>query len=908
MIQEQRQNYEKIYKLVIDLQKKHWPYEGEKDKSQALNQVINFAQILGITIEPTDPNFLPTVAKKILEELIKPLEQEAPSIPPDLEGFVKAMDEARIREEARRENLMTEGPRKTYNYFLNLNKKIITQNYPQLSEGAVNKVSREITEDIINRIPAVARPDLLKATSEDYQQAIDKNLIAEKLKNAGLEPKENISQELLKNPNVVRVVKEIAAEPEIIKPVKEEALKLEKPSDKIPPLPKEILDQINQPQEALTFTTAYLLHPKVAAASLKKLVSAPQAALIKNAIENASLDWQGDKKWPIVKEITNNRIFTEDVQATINFLKEKGLPENHPLIQKLQDKLFYFQAVQINPKTGKDFPWVTVLKRNSYLDELLGRKRVPDDYLGYLPCVANETIWRQKGSYGYYLQQGLDKFRFISNTSQRFISFITRGKYKSVGIFIRKAVYQKAIKPILIKLGKTAAGKAIKEGTKKVSTWLAVKLGIQLGTKAAAAAAAPETAGISLLISFAIDAAMFLVNMIRKGFSLIRRGWHQLSEDPEKATVSLILGGTLLIIPALISVGPILIPILTIIGAPLAIAGGVSLLAVGFKAASVGSAATTLSVQTAATTATIGGNVVLGSVVGVGVGALIITQITASAFLIPESEQFAGSPYIQLSKTGDFIGNEETGIGEIIYQINVGAQDEALTEVKISDQLSTRCLNDQLKINSEPLESPPEIINSGDSWETSYNVKTEGSFKDCLIINKITVLAKVESQPDEVQEKSSTYVIQIGNPPDDCPYGWPTSGVITSLPGEPRVGHTHAGIDIANVKGTPIYSTHGGSASYGEGGAKGKYVEIVGSCNGQVFQTVYYHLSAIKINSVDISSCSEIGLMGNTGNSYGPNGGYHLHYEIRQLGSDWWTSEEYLPRPQKGDQVTNSCF
>ena len=122
MTQEQKQNYEKIYKLVIDLQKKRWPYEGEKDKNQALNQVINFAQILGIPLETTDPNFLPTVAKKILEELIKPLEQEATSIPPNLKDFVLEMDEARAKEEARKEKLMAEAPRKTYNYFFNRNK------------------------------------------------------------------------------------------------------------------------------------------------------------------------------------------------------------------------------------------------------------------------------------------------------------------------------------------------------------------------------------------------------------------------------------------------------------------------------------------------------------------------------------------------------------------------------------------------------------------------------------------------------------------------------------------------------------------------------------------------------------------------------------------------------------------
>src|SRR4030042_3322664 len=116
MTQEQKQDYERTYKLTIDLQKKYWPYEGEIDKNQAFGQVANFAKgFLKITLEPTDRGFLPEVATPILKELFKPPEQETPSIPPNLKDFVLEMDEARAREEARREKLMAEAPRKTYN-------------------------------------------------------------------------------------------------------------------------------------------------------------------------------------------------------------------------------------------------------------------------------------------------------------------------------------------------------------------------------------------------------------------------------------------------------------------------------------------------------------------------------------------------------------------------------------------------------------------------------------------------------------------------------------------------------------------------------------------------------------------------------------------------------------------------
>lgn len=910
MTQEQRQSYEKIYKLVIDLQKKYWPYEGEKDKNQALSQVINFTQILGIPLEPTDSNFLPTVAKKILEELFKPLEQEAPSIPANLKDFVLEMDEARAKEEARKEKLMAEAPRKTYNYFFNRNKEIVRQNYPNLPPTAIDEVSREITKDIIDKLPVVARPDLLKP--EDYQQAINKNLITEKLKNAGLEPKENISEKFLAN---FEAAKKIAAEPEIIKSIKEEGLKVEKPPDKEATLPPETLRKFNQKPETQTFAGLYTFFDgQAGSAAFLTAANRIPALMIKNAVKNASPETKATAGWQEIEEIVRKNIFVEDYEATIKAL---GLPEDHPFVQRIRDKMARLKEVQKNILTQKDYGWVRVLKRNRYWGQIVGRTEgIYDEELGIFLAQSPVPNWTQEGTYAYSLRQTLNKFNFIPNSSKKTFRFLTGGRYESFGGTIRGTIYQRGIKPLFIRFGKTAVGQA----TGKIFAGLSTRLAVRLGLGAL-------TAGWGTFIT-----ALPLIKRLAKKALAIVGGLLLWAAHYGTAAVLGTLAGSLggaigggilgfkmgaLIGTSFSIVGTVIGAIVGfVIGAIIGFFSGIGLQLLIDKIKSSLSSpllqkVNVASREIASATVTTSGNVVLGTIAGVGVATLLVTQITSSAFLIPEGEEFAGSPYIQLDKTGKFDGNQETGEGVITYQVSVGAQDENLIEVKISDEISTRCLNDQLKINSEAIGSPPEIINIGDSWETTYTIKTEESFKDCLIINKITVLAKIESLPEEIQEKTITYVIKIGNPPEDCPYGWPTSGIITSLPGEPRVGHTHAGVDIANKGGTPIYSTHGGSVSSGPkeiGGAKGNYIEIIGTCGGKIFQTVYYHLSVIKISSGDIPACSEIGLMGNTGNSYGENGGYHLHYEIRQLGDNWWTSGEYFPKPRKYDQVTSSCF
>lgn len=108
----------------------------------------------------------------------------------------------------------------------------------------------------------------------------------------------------------------------------------------------------------------------------------------------------------------------------------------------------------------------------------------------------------------------------------------------------------------------------------------------------------------------------------------------------------------------------------------------------------------------------------------------------------------------------------------------------------------------------------------------------------------------------------------------DVPIYYPTSGKITSPFGQ-RWGRLHKGLDISNNIGTKIYAAGNGvvlesrySYSYG-------HSILIEHKNG--FKTRYAHLSKRLVKKgQEVSQEDLIGLMGNTGTSYGS----HLHYEI----------------------------
>jgi murein DD-endopeptidase MepM/ murein hydrolase activator NlpD len=87
-------------------------------------------------------------------------------------------------------------------------------------------------------------------------------------------------------------------------------------------------------------------------------------------------------------------------------------------------------------------------------------------------------------------------------------------------------------------------------------------------------------------------------------------------------------------------------------------------------------------------------------------------------------------------------------------------------------------------------------------------------------------------------------------------------------------------IDIAAGMGDPIYAADSGVVVYA-GWISGGYGNMVMIDHGNGYQTLYAHLSAIRVScGASVRQGQVIGLAGSTGRSTGP----HLHFEVRYMG------------------------
>ncbi len=160
------------------------------------------------------------------------------------------------------------------------------------------------------------------------------------------------------------------------------------------------------------------------------------------------------------------------------------------------------------------------------------------------------------------------------------------------------------------------------------------------------------------------------------------------------------------------------------------------------------------------------------------------------------------------------------------------------------------------------------------------------------------VLEKVSNEPEdmgsvdmdairkEVQERLKSvsefkdYLRQQKDIYVSTPKGWPIDGRITSpfgyrtnpINGGPEF---HSGVDIANLKGTPIRATADGIVSYeGWKGGDGRLVVLE---DGYGYSTVYAHTSQNLVHTGQkIKRGDIIAYVGSTGNATGP----HVHYEV----------------------------
>ena len=101
----------------------------------------------------------------------------------------------------------------------------------------------------------------------------------------------------------------------------------------------------------------------------------------------------------------------------------------------------------------------------------------------------------------------------------------------------------------------------------------------------------------------------------------------------------------------------------------------------------------------------------------------------------------------------------------------------------------------------------------------------------------------------------------------------PTSGTKT------QGLHGHNGVDIGASIGTPVFaSAEGEVISAKSSGYNGGYGSMIIISHGGNIQTVYGHLSAVKVSvGQHVSQGQVIGAVGNTGKSTGT----HLHFEVR---------------------------
>ncbi|MGE7876030.1 murein hydrolase activator EnvC family protein [Peribacillus muralis] len=107
----------------------------------------------------------------------------------------------------------------------------------------------------------------------------------------------------------------------------------------------------------------------------------------------------------------------------------------------------------------------------------------------------------------------------------------------------------------------------------------------------------------------------------------------------------------------------------------------------------------------------------------------------------------------------------------------------------------------------------------------------------------------------------------------------PSAGYVSSTMGE-RWNKQHAGIDIAASGTVPVVAAADGivSRSYFSS-SYGNVVFVTHSISGQQWTTVYAHLSSRQVSEgAVVAKGQQVGIMGNTGHSFGQ----HLHFELHK--------------------------
>lgn len=175
----------------------------------------------------------------------------------------------------------------------------------------------------------------------------------------------------------------------------------------------------------------------------------------------------------------------------------------------------------------------------------------------------------------------------------------------------------------------------------------------------------------------------------------------------------------------------------------------------------------------------------------------------------------------------------------------------------------------------EGMPSVEEQIEAAQKMVTLY--KNKGCEPSDVIGVDCAVIPKVPSNPSGGGGSSS------GNVPSTGAFIRPmVSGYVTSAFGNRSFDDFHYGIDLSNSDryNTKIYPIAPGVIYYiGYDIYGAKIVRIAHNYNGKIVASTYVHLASFAPNiyeGMDVGTDDYIGIMGETGNAYGP----HLHLEV----------------------------
>jgi len=184
-----------------------------------------------------------------------------------------------------------------------------------------------------------------------------------------------------------------------------------------------------------------------------------------------------------------------------------------------------------------------------------------------------------------------------------------------------------------------------------------------------------------------------------------------------------------------------------------------------------------------------------------------------------------------------------------------------------------------------------------------------GLFEDSLITDTFSVIADVESEEVVQTQAAASASVLFGNPPSQCPTGWPVERERGEPPlpikqGPHTSGGTHDIVEAIDIFAAPGYSftghtirsTHTGSVSVGNYGNYGDFVDVTSTCvtttgEERTVTSRYAHLLTVDVTTGQIVGLGQVLGTGDTSGTSSP----HLHYEFRPVPGPIPMDPSYLP-------------